>query len=138
MQPFAHDRDQVVEEARHIMGGGFLTVKGFRGTPLRGAGTGSSAGWTRPNIAPSSGVLLISDLGCGHQSPDRAGLEEWASWLRLLAERDIVPVVLTPYPVDRLPRVLRQMSAACEWDRSTNLGLVVHQIQLAFKDRVRR
>jgi hypothetical protein len=128
MQPFQADQADVVSIARRVVGRD-LVVLNFRQVPTRPAGAGPGPVWTWPRYhwpARRAPVLLLTDLGLSRPLPDAvaAAPVEWTRFLRSLAARAVVAVVLLPYVPRRVPAALRRRAVLVHWDRATRVRQV--------------
>jgi hypothetical protein len=125
MAPFEADQDDVVAAGHDVVGRGALRVERFRQIPTRPAGSGTGAIWTWRRYRlppPRTAVLFVTDLGLARPLPDTspAAPSEWLELFTALARREVVPVVLLPYPPSRVPSALRRHAAIIYWERHTS------------------
>ncbi len=121
MLPFRRDVDDLVEQARAVVGGDRLELLWFDGCPASGVGAfGADADepWTPPSS--ETPVVCVSDIGLGRALGRRAppSSAEWTTFARHVV-RSIGrrPVVWIPYGPSRWPGDLRRDLALVLWDR---------------------
>jgi hypothetical protein len=69
---------------------------------------------------------VLSDLGAGasHSGGDPAFADEWLEFFTTTSEAGCPVVALVPYPLSRVPRVLRRVARAVPWGRQTSIGTI--------------
>lgn len=139
MLPFVDDMRQLLGLVRRVVGASRVAAHEFRGSPLRGAGTGSRRRWQSYEAqlpAPATVVLVVTDLGTGGRRllRDAADPEEWAAFARRLRRHGCPIRALVPYPSSRWPPGLEWEMGIIPWDRSTRSGLV-HRLVADFARR---
>lgn len=126
MLPFRADVRQLTGRVRMVAGADRVSVLGFEGTPLRGAGEGSRRTWMPYRLPPPGTVVAaVTDLGiaqAGRGSGAPPG--EWLALARLLRRRGMVLRAFVPYPPERIPAPLRREVRVITWDRSTGARAV--------------
>jgi hypothetical protein len=127
MQPFGHDRAEMVRALRSIIGGSPIQTLYFAGCPARGAGPGPRDTWR--DYAPperSRPVLLVTDLGIARPRHDSepASPEEWLRFVRELAHARCPVVALVPYRAERVDARVRARVHVVQWDRSTSVRTI--------------
>jgi len=139
LELFAADQADVVRSAERLIGRQAVHVEKFRQVPTRPAGTGRGPVWTwRPYRPPPpwTPVVIVTDLGLGAPLTDAAPAApfEWIEFFDALARREIVPVVLIPYPAARVPPLIRRRAVIVHWDHDARPT----RIRRTIKTRSRR
>jgi len=121
MEPYAADREQLVHWLRVTVGDPRVTVRTFRGSPLRSEN--ERGGWQPRRLEP---VVVISDLGIGGPPLDRIR-STTRDWLQLAsrARRARCPIVaFVPFGPKRWNPLLTRVITHVHWDHTTTAGVV--------------
>jgi len=125
--PFALDTVVLRRQIQAVAGGG-VTFRRFAGCPTGSAGTGTGPRpWPayQPPVRPTC-VLVVSDLGAARTGgAGHASVREWLAFARLVEERNCRLRVLVPYPLGRIPPVLRAAMNVVSWQESTSVRSAV-------------
>jgi len=127
MAPFIGDQVSMQKELAHVVGRDRVQTLRFSGCPLRGAGAGPATSWAAYRPPPAgTPVVLLSDLGIGGPlvGGDRAGVDEWLGFARLVRKARCPLVAFVPYAAPRWPRALAPLLTIIHWDRTTTVSAV--------------
>jgi hypothetical protein len=132
MDPFIHDRRDVLRQLRNVVGREGLTVRYFRYAPLRGvSGAAAEPESSYSPPPPGTRVLVVSDMGIGGPPGDfrRSTPEEWESFKRLIESHDCPATALVPFPPHRWPSWLVQLFPLISWDHHTTAGEAARRVR---------
>ena len=136
LAPLSEDLDRLERDLRKVVGIDRLQRLSFAGAPLRAAGVGRMDEW-RAWQPPAAGTTLVvvSDFGCAgpRANPDWSSASEWRAFVDAARAGWCLPLLLTPYPVSRLPLCLRRDAIAVAWSERLNAGRVRRQLRDALR-----
>lgn len=126
MDPFARDRDGLVDTIRETVGRRRTSVLRFSGSPRRAGPRGRASWEAYRGPDPGTPVLALTDLGIGMAAADVHG--EWLELAERLRLRGSRLVALVPYPPSRWPRQLSVRMVIVHWDRPTTVASVLRRV----------
>jgi len=128
MGPFAADQREFLRDLQKVIGKDALSLKRFRGTPLRSDWQGAINLGLPPHGHP---ILILSDLGIGRPrySTDPAPISDWLKFINILAEAANPVIALVPYPPTRWPMELSRSMNLLFWDPTTNSRAVAATVR---------
>jgi hypothetical protein len=127
MTPYRRDQEWLAEQILNVAGAPSVETLFFRGTPLRGAGSGPDFTW--PAFQPphaGTPVLVLTDLGIGRPARvvDRAAPDEWLEFFDGVRAAGSSVVAFVPYELRRVPPSMTARCSVIPWDRRTTAASV--------------
>jgi hypothetical protein len=120
MGPLRVDTHALLIDLQDAVSRDRMTVLRFADRPGDGMGTGPHHTWTDFDhrlAAPGTRVIVVSHAGaaCHLVGARRRTFEQWSSLGREWSDAGVIPVLLTPYPLDRYPPVIDRLYTVVHW-----------------------
>ncbi len=130
MDPFARDRDALIDVIRGVVGRDRTPVALFSGAPPVGHADDDEQWEPYLPPEPRTPVIALTDLGIGGppEHAHEAAPDRWLALADHLRRRESRLIAVVPYPPDRWPAALRRAITILRWDRPTTLSDVLRQV----------
>ncbi|WP_374368563.1 hypothetical protein [Dongia sp.] len=128
MQPFWHDRANLIRDLRRVVGSDSIDFLQCKGTPER-TRRNDAEDWeaylTQQPPRFGACMLIVSDFGLGAISDAHgASPHTWIAFARQLARRGHRVVGFVPFPPARWPDSLARAIDLVAWDRGSTVGRI--------------